>query len=71
MIDSQTIEELKKDIIFSCEFILDDDDDISVRKSFISLFVEKNLRKSKLSDDIMRDIIEDICNELVYERRTI
>lgn len=65
MIDSQTIEELKKDIIFSCEFILDDDDDISVRKSFISLFVEKSLRKSKLSDDIMRDIIEDICNELV------
>jgi len=65
MVDSQTIEELKKDIIFSCEFILDDDDDVSVRKSFISLFVEKSLRKSKLSDDIMRDIIEDICNELV------
>ena len=65
MIDSQTIEELKKDIIFSCEFILDDDDDVSVRKSFISLFVEKSLRKSKLSNDILKDIIEDICNELV------
>ena len=60
---SRNIEDIKRYIRFMCDLLSDEDDDIKVRMSMISIYT-KSILQSKIDDNIISNIINDLCKEI-------